>query len=492
MSNAWESLTTHMQRVERLSQIQALLHWDQQTQMPKHAAAGRGLQSAELAGVVHEMQTDPRVLQWIEAIEPGDDPVKSAAVRNLGRRVRRATALPAELVARRARLEAEGFTAWGAAKEADDFGLFAPVLTEIVEATKESAAAIDSERPAYDVLLEDYDPGTTQAMLTPMFARLREGLVELLGAVSDRPDPGPLDAPVPTASQLAWHRSVVERLGYDFDAGGMQLAAHPFTIRLGTADVRITTRVSENDVLSGLGGSVHEAGHAMYEQGLPTLPGTGVNQAASMGMHESQSRFWENTIGRSLPFFRWAAPLLAEHTPGAPDADAMYIAANRIRPGLTRVEADEVTYNLHVIVRYELEQALFSGQLTVADLPDAWNERYQALLGLTPPSARQGVLQDVHWCGGAFGYFPSYTLGNLYAASLGVAVQQALPDLWQQVEKGDFSGVLEWLRNEVHRNGHLDDSPALMAKVVGARDHVADLLDYLWGRHGAVYGVSRS
>jgi carboxypeptidase Taq len=491
MTTPWNALVAHMQRVEHLGQVSALLAWDQQTQMPAQAAPGRGEQSALLASMVHEQLTDPRVTEWLNAVDPGTDPVMLAGKRNLEREIRRATAVPTALVARLAKLEADGFTAWVKAKETNDYGTFAPLLSELVSLTKEKAAAIDSDRGAYDVLLESYDPGTTVAQLTPLFARLRDGLTELLDAVSDRPDPGALTEEVPNEDQLAWHRTILERLGYDFDGGRMELAAHPFTIRVGARDVRITTRVAPNEILSGLGSSVHEGGHAMYEQGLPTLPGTGVAEAASMGLHESQSRFWENTIGRSKPFFDWAAPLLAARCPGAPTAEAMYAGANRIRPGLIRVEADEVTYNLHVIVRYELEQALFAGSLTVQDLPDAWNERYRALLGVEPTSYANGVLQDVHWSGGAFGYFPSYTLGNLYAASLGVAVQEAIGDLWQQVGRGDFSAVLGWLRENVHSKGHLLDSPDLMREIVGDRDHVEDLLGYLWGRHGAVYGVTR-
>ncbi len=491
MADAWNDLLSHMQRIETLSNISALLHWDQQTGMPQAAGKGRGEQSAMLAGMVHELHVDPRVQDWLAAVEPGDDRTKQAAVRNLGRVVQRATCVPTELVERRARLESEGFAAWIDARQSGDFDRFAPLLQQLLDASRERAQAISPDRDPYDVILEDYDPGTTRAHLTPMFARLRDGLHELVEAVRELPSPPPVRDAVPESVQLSWHRDLLDAMGYDFAAGAMAKAAHPFTIRLGPADVRITTRVLEDDVLSGLGGSVHEAGHAMYEQGLPDLPGTGVGSAASMGMHESQSRFWENFIGRSRPFLAWAAERLADDGGPRLDPEAMYRAANRIHPDLIRVEADEVTYNLHIIVRYELEQALFSGDLAVADLPDAWVERYRDLLGVDVPNVSRGVLQDVHWAHAAFGYFPSYTLGNLYAASFGVAIESEIPDLWEQVRRGHFATVLGWLRDRVHREGHHLDSPDLMRQVVGDRDHVDDLLAYLWGRHGALYGAER-
>lgn len=491
MADAWSPLIEHMKRIDTLSNINAVLHWDQQTGMPPAAGKARGEQSAALAGLVHDLQVDPRLSEWLGAVDPAGDEVKRAALRNLGRTIQRANRVPKELVERRARLESEGFSAWMEARHERDFARFAPVLQELLDATIERAQAIDDSRAPYDVLLEDFDPGTTTADLDPMFARLRDGLHQLVDAVRDLPAPAPVRDVVRDDVQLAWHRDLLETLGYDFSSGAMAKSAHPFTIRLGPRDVRITTRILEDDVLSGLGGTVHEGGHAMYEQGLPDLPGTGVGAAASMGMHESQSRFWENFIGRSRPFFGWAVKRLQACGGPGLDADRLYRSANRIQPDLIRVEADEVTYNLHIIVRYELEQALFRGDLAVADLPDAWNERYRTLLGVEVPDVCRGVLQDVHWASAAFGYFPSYTLGNLYAASFGVAIEEAVPDLWADVAEGRFERVLAWLREQIHAQGHKHDSPELMQRVVGDRDHVEDLLAYLWGRHGALYGVKR-
>ena len=490
----YEQLTAHFARHEVLTGISGALGWDQQTYLPAAGGPGRGEQMAILAGLSHELVVDDRVLGWLRAVqeEGGDDPLRLAACRNIGRAVHRSRALPVELVQRRAQVTSDGFTHWMAAREANDFGRFAPALDEILAIEREVAERIDPDRPGYDVMLEAFDPGTTAAQLRPIFHRLGEGLGQLLAALDERPSPPTLAAEVAPDEQLAWHRRLIDRLGYDRAAGRLDLAEHPFTVRAGPRDVRITTRVQRDDLLGGLGGTVHEAGHAMYEQGLPSLPGTMVGEAASLGLHESQSRFWENVIGRSRPFLTWAAQELHDIVGAdAPDAESLVRGALRVQRSLRRVEADEVTYNLHVLVRFELEQALVDGSLAVADLEEAWNEGYRKHLGVVPANPRDGVLQDVHWSGGTFGYFPSYTLGNLYAASLGVAVQEAVPSLWHDVGRGDFTGVLGWLREQVHQHGHLFDAPELLARVVGPRDHVEDLLDYLWSRYGAAHGVQR-
>jgi carboxypeptidase Taq len=492
---AYTDLTAHMSKLEILGGIDALVAWDQQTMMPRGGAATKGVQAAFLAGLGHELATDPRIGEWLSALERTDlTEVQTAAVRNIGRSYRRATRVPADLVTALAKAQADGFQAWVTAKEAADYASFAPHLREVLHLNREKAAAIDGSRPAYDVHLDAYDPGTTSADLKPMFARLQGGLVELLGALKGGTDPQPLNVNLPVEKQRVLFREVVETMGYDFVRGRMDEAEHPFTITIGgPRDVRITIHTYEDQMLDGLSGAVHEAGHGMYEQGLPQgMEGTLVSAAASMGLHESQSRFWENTIGRSLDFHRWFSGVLERHFPGVGlSPEQLYGAANRVEPGLIRVSADEVTYNLHVIVRFEIELALFEGGLEVEDLPTAWNEAYTRTLGLTPTNDGVGVLQDVHWSSGAFGYFPSYTLGNLYAASLGAALREQDPGALVGVAQGDFSGVLAWLRTNIHEKGHLSDAPDRVRSVVGDRDAVTDLLDYLWGRHGALAGVSR-
>jgi len=492
-TSTWDQLTAHVGELQTLAGVHGLLQWDQQTQMPSKGAALRAEQNAVMARLVHQRLTAPELGDWLAELATSEDADQRAAVAHLHREYDRNTRIPADLVDAMARAEAQGFEAWMAARDAEDIGPFADALTTLIDLSKQKAAAIDSERSAYDVLLDQFDLGTQTATLTPLFARLQAGLVELVQATRDAPPVPALDLSIPVDVQHHLHERLIAALGYELDAGRLDRAQHPFSIGLGAGDVRITTHLYEDDVLHGLSGTVHEAGHAMYEQGLPhgKWKGTGLNAAASYGLHESQSRFWENTIGASLPFFRWFSGLLQDEGYSA-SADALYRSANRIQPGLIRISADEVTYNLHIILRFELEVALFAGDLTVAELPAAWNDGMKRLLGTTPKKATEGVLQDVHWSGGAFGYFPSYTLGNLYAASFTKQIGEDLPDLWDHVQRGEFGPVLHWLREHVHQHGSRYLAPEIVKRAVGERDHVEDLLDHVWSRHGALYGVRRT
>jgi carboxypeptidase Taq len=330
-------------------------------------------------------------------------------------------------------------------------------------------------------------------MLDPMFDRLASGVGELLDALEGRHHPAGLSGTFDVAAQEALHTELIADLGYDLTAGRMDEAEHPFTITFGAGDTRITTHYYEDDLIKGLGGTVHEAGHALYEQGIPQdWRGTGVGQAAGMGLHESQSRFWENFVGRSLAFSRFLAPKIQAHLGVSITPEQLYGAQNRVQRSPIRISADEATYNLHIIVRYRLEKALLTGDLQVGDLATAWADTYAEVVGVRPESPSQGVLQDVHWCSGAFGYFPSYTIGNLYAASLGAALEAERPQIWDEYQAGEFAPTLAWLRERIHHKGHLADAPVLIRDAVGDRDHVADLLDHLWGRQGALYGISRS
>jgi carboxypeptidase Taq len=493
-AQAWSDLTTILRDLEAIDGAAGVLGWDQQTMMPRRGGASRGEQMAVLARLGHERLVDPRVGELLDALGKTElDAVQKASLRNTRRQYARASRVSPALVTKLAVAQSEAFEAWVQAKQRNDFESFAPHLEKLLALTLERARAIDPSRHPYDVLLDEFDPGTTVASLRGMFARLRAGLSELIRAVASRPQLPYVDARFPVERQRGLHADVARALGYDFEAGRLDEAEHPFTVGFHPHDVRITTHFYENDILGGLGGTVHETGHALYEQGLPLdWRGTNVSRAASFGLHESQSRFWENFVGRSLPFFRWFEARMKQAFPETTvTAEDLYRAANRVVPGTIRVKADEVTYNLHIIVRFELELELFEGRLAVRDLPAAWNRRYQEYLGITPPNDAEGVLQDVHWSSGAFAYFPSYTLGNLYAASFGATLQREIPDLWPRIEQGDFAVVLGWLREKIHRKGHLHDAPDIVRSVVGDRDHVEDLLAYLWGRHGALYGVTR-
>ena len=489
MENAWNAFTDRVTELENLGGVIQLLEWDQQTMMPSGGASHRGTQLATLMGLMHDRLADPDVGDWIDQLQGEQDPVRAAAVRNLRRNHQRATKVPRQLVAELAQASNDGFGAWMQAREANDFAPFQPALTRLVELRKQEIACLNEGEDPYDCLLDQYDPGSKTADLQPMFSRLRSELSKFIQEVSAHDGPPAVSGRWDVAGQKTFSDKVIAQLGFRLNDGRLDASEHPFTVGMGTGDVRLTTHFYEDDLMGGLTGTIHEAGHGMYEQGLPTVhAGTGVACAAGMGLHESQSRFWENVIGRSLPFFQWLVPLIKEQWPADNiSADQWFGHANRVERSFIRVQADEATYNLHIVIRFELELRLLSGELGVEDLPAAWNKAYSDLLGITPASPNDGVLQDVHWSNGLFGYFPSYTIGNLYAASFRFQMEEDVPDLWGRVAAGDFVPVLNWLRTHVHQHGHILDSPEIFSRAVGERDPVADLMAHLRDRQGGLY-----
>lgn len=496
MLDAWGHLSRRISELDALAGAAGLLEWDQQTYMPSGGGPARGQQAAVIGAILHERMTAPEVGGWLDALEASPlDEVQQAAVRKQRRSWRRSTLIPTRLVEELAIARSEGFAAWMKARQEDDFSAFEPKLQRLIDLAREAAERTATPQTAhlYDELLEEYDPGSRVADLAPMFQRLSAGLGELLTAVEGKAGPAPVDVELDDAGVQALSRRVIRDLGFDLKRGRLDLSEHPFTCGVSGDDVRLTMKLNRKSPFGALAGTIHECGHGMYEQGLPGhLAGTGLDKAAGMGLHESQSRFWENFIGRSLPFCRYLIPRMAGIWPDlAITPEALFGSQNRIERSLIRVHADEATYNLHIVVRFELEVAMMEGKLQAADLPAAWDAAYEKHLGLRPPSAKQGVLQDIHWSSGLLGYFPSYTIGNLYAASLAACVERDLPDLWAQVERGEFGAVLGWLRERVHQRGHTLDAPEIFRLAVGDRDPVADLLSHLWGRQGKLYGVSR-
>lgn len=480
MSSPQPTLRERVQTLCDLNAAIALLEWDQRVTMPAGAAPARARQLATLSAVRHERLTDPALGALLAEARPADaQEARSLAL--IRREVDRATRVPAALVSALAQAQGEAYAAWMQARQDEDFAAFAPHLGRVLALTREVAEARrQGQAELYDVLLDEYDPGSTTAALEPMFTRLGEGLGGLLRALAERPAPEPLRWSMPAAAQRALHQELITTLGYDLAHGRLDETQHPFTTAIGPLDTRQTTHLYEDQPLNGLYGTLHETGHALYEQGLPRAwEGTLLNTAASYGLHESQSRFWENTIGRSRAFCRYLASVLPRYTRGHPGPGELYAAANAVRPSLIRVFADEVTYNLHIVLRFGLELELVNGRLPVAELPAAWDEASARLLGVRAQRPSEGVLQDVHWSAGLFGYFPSYTLGNLYAASLRAGLEQALPALWDHVEVGDFAPILAWLRAHVHQHGALHEAPEVLRAAVGERDAVADLLQHL-------------
>jgi carboxypeptidase Taq len=453
-----------------------LLSWDQETNMPPRATEGRGKIMATLAGLGHAKQCAPELAEAIETVaaEAAPGSVEEAQAREARRLVRRVSCIPEELARERAEAETRGHASWKAARASSDFSLFEADLTRLLEIAREEGRLIAGEggRP-YDALLDGFDPGTTEAELLPLFEGLVDRLSPIVRAVADSGvvvDESPAHGEFPLAQQLEFGRRVAERMGFDFEAGRIDSAAHPFCSGAGPEDVRITWRGQEDDFRPALFGIMHEAGHGLYEQGLPRAwQRTPLGPAVSYGMHESQSRLWENSVGRSRGFWRWALPIFHElfpHTRGI-GVDELWPALHAIRPSLIRVEADEGTYDLHIAIRFDIERRLFAGTLEVADLPDAWDDAYERYLGIRPANVAEGVLQDIHWSMGAFGYFPSYTLGNLIRAQLFETARDEFGDLEEMFARGEFAPLLGWLREKVHERGSRYPAGELVERITG-------------------------
>ena len=442
--------------------------------------------------MLHARRTDPRIGDWLAAAEPAEDPVAKAQLRHIRRDHDRASKVPARLAAELARVTSRAHVIWAEARAAEDVPAFTPVLAEVVALRREEAAAVAGDRPFYDALLDDYEPGMTGAKLDAMFGALRPRLVALRAAILDRPAPAGLAGAFDEAGQMAMTRLLAGRFGYDFARGRIDKAVHPFSAG-GGDDVRITTRTSLADPFNCLYSTIHETGHATYEQNIdPAYRLTPLGHGVSMGVHESQSRLYENQLGRSRAFCGWLFARMEETfgTTGLPDADAFYAAVNRVHRGHIRTEADEVQYNLHILLRYDLERALISGDLAVSDLEAAWNDRFEADFGYPVDCASNGVLQDIHWSAGLFGYFPTYTLGNVYAGCLEKALRAAVPDLDARLADGDPGAATDWLRDNLQRHGGLFEPRETVARACGNDPTEGPLLDYLKAKFGALYALN--
>jgi len=477
-----------------------VLAWDQRTYIPPKGHAHRAEQMAALAKLLHERSTDPRIGERLAEVEGSDvvaDPlsVEAANVREWRRDFDKSTKISERLAVELARATTAGETAWEAARPASDWKAFEPHLDKILGLLTERAEALGYEGEPYDALLDDYEPGETATTLEPVFARLREAFVELIGAIGEssvRPERDLLGTHFPTSDQQKFLEQTIASLGYDLDAGRVDVAAHPFTVGIGPGDVRITTRFLEDFFPAALFGAIHEAGHGMYEQGLPAEHfGTPAGSPPSLGLHESQSRMWENLVCRSAGFWRHAFPLARQTFDALDGVDEQrfVLALNGVEPSLIRVEADEVTYNLHILVRFELELALLRKDLAVADLPGAWREKMKTYLGVEPDEVKDGAMQDVHWGAGLIGYFPTYTLGNIYAAQLYREAASELGDLQQMFAEGDFAPLLEWLRVNVHRRGGVYPPRELIREVTGAEPDPEHLIRYCQDKYGELYDL---
>ena len=496
--DAWPELDRSMHQLADVGRMGALLSWDQQTLMPRRGAEGRARAVATLRVIRHRMLTDPRLGELLDEARAADlGPHRAAMVRVLSHTRERAVRLPDDLIRRLALAGSRGQSVWEEARATRDWELFRPCLEEMVALKREQADLLGHDGEAYDALMDAFEPGMRTARVEPLFADLADGLQTLLGAIAGA---GPAREPLfagrrfPDGAQWDFTMRLLRDIGFDLDAGRQDRSAHPFTTTIALRDIRLTTRIDELDPFSGFSSTMHEAGHGLYDQGFdPDYEDTPIADAPSLGLHESQSRLWENLVGRSLPFWEHYTPVMREMFGAAMDGATpqdVYREVNRVQPSLIRVEADEVTYNLHIMIRFELELALLRGQLEVADLSGEWDAAYQRRLGVRPPHPGVGVLQDVHWSGGSFGYFPTYTLGNLYSAILWERIGADMPDIDAQIGRGEFAPLLGWLRTHIHRPGYLYEGDDLIHKVTGQRLGHAPFLRYLWAKFGPLYGLT--
>lgn len=500
-----ESTTKLLERlalITNLNRASSVLDWDMQTYMPPGGAAARGEQLAALSQVSHEMfisDETGRLLELAEEENAGREPEDdvSRMLSNARYDFDRNVKIPVHLAAELARHSAMAQDVWQRCRPENDFDTFAPYLEKTIDHATQVAELLGYPVEPYDALLDGYERETSTAEVAAMFAELKPPLIALTKAISESPrrrDAKPIPGTFPIDQQNAITLEIVKRLGYDVHHGRQDKTTHPFCTSFSRWDVRITTRFEEHDLAPALYASLHEAGHALYEQGLPADHDYDpLGGAASSGVHESQSRTYENLVGRSRPFVEFVLPILRTAFPSQFEdvtTDAFYRSVNRVEPSLIRVEADEVTYNLHVLLRFELERALTLGELAIRDLPDAWNARMEEYLGITPPNDSDGVLQDVHWASGLFGYFPTYSIGNVMSGQLWKAIRNAIPDLDDQIRRGEFAPLLTWLRGKVHGQGRRYLPGELIQKATGERLSAQPYLDYLKVKYEDLYDLA--
>lgn len=497
--DAYEELLAWMKETSLLASCGGVLGWDERTYMPRKGSAHRGNQLALLAGMVHGRTIEPKVGEWLgEAETVTRDPLSPEAVnlREWRRRYDRNTRLPTSLVEELARVTTVGQQVWSDAREKNDYAAFKPTLKEILRLTKAQAEALSDGGGLYDALLDDYEPGETTANLKEVFASLRDDLIPMVDAIAAsprKPDGSILRRDYPVDRQEAFGKMAAEAIGFDFEGGRLDTTTHPFCSGMGPGDTRITTRYDVNEMNQAFFGILHEAGHGLYDQGLDDAHwGTPMGDAVSLGIHESQSRMWENYVGRSASFWRHFYPKLREVFPEAlsdVSEEAFVFAVNDVRPSTIRVEADEVTYNLHILLRFEMEIALIEEDLSVDDVPGAWNEKFERYFGFAIDDDREGCLQDIHWSGGGIGYFPTYTLGNLYGAQFFDQARKELGDLDAQFAEGAFGPLKDWLTEKIYRQGMRYLPPDLVQEVTGAPLSHKPLVSHLARKYAELYEI---
>ena len=490
--DVYEDFREHVSRITYVGDAGSVLNWDQEVMMPPGGTPARSKQRSTLSRLKHELLTADDLTDWLDDLDEATLSADQAAVvREVRREHERARRVPDDLVAEISEATANALPVWEEAKDAGDFGDFEDTLAHLLDLRREYAAAIDPDRDPYAVLIEDFEPYLGIDTVETILTDLRDGLVPLIDdvAASDTTLAAPLEGEYPEADQRALVEDVLDGLGYDWDRGRLDTAPHPFSV--GTQfDARVTTRFQPTEPLDALSSTVHEFGHADYTLGLPQDEyGTPLGDSRDMVVHESQSRFWENHVARSRPFWEHFAGTVVDHLGDPVDAGALYEAANTVHPDNTiRVEADELTYHLHIVLRFEIERDLVRGDLDVAEVPAVWNDKMDEYLGVRPADDGDGCLQDIHWSHASFGYFPTYSLGSVLAAQLDAAIREDL-DVDGHVRSGEFGPIRDWLRERVHRHGCRYTTPDLIREATGTDLSAAPFLDYAREKYGALYDL---
>ncbi len=497
MAPSYEKLRLKLSEIADLNNAAALLGWDQEVYMPSKSAPLRSRQLATLSGLSHDLFSSPELGDLLGELDQSADldPVQEANIRESLRDYNKAKRYSREFVERLSTARSEAFVQWRKAREANNFNLFRDSLERMVAIKKEEAALLGYEEHPYDALMDAYEKGARTAHLRELFSGVRGQLVEFVRQIAASPQVNDkfLHGHFDHRAQWQYGLDILRNIGYDFEAGRQDISAHPFTTSFGSLDVRVTTRVDESNFRDMFWSCIHEGGHALYEQGLPLSEyGMPAGEAASLGIHESQSRLWENNVARGLPFWKAHFPQLQQRFPAAFSSVSLrdfYRAINRVQPSLIRTESDELTYHFHIMVRFEIEVGLIEGSLEARDLREIWNDRYKTYLNLDVPDDKRGVLQDIHWSHGSIGYFPTYSLGSFYAAQFFQKALSDLPGLEEDLSKGNSDRLLQWLRQNVHAHGRRFSSEELCQRITGEPLNFRCFMDYAETKYRDIYGL---
>lgn len=498
MNSNYQSYKSELQKIQDLGAAIALMSWDKEVYLPSNSAQFRSRQIATLSGMAHEMGTSETLVNLINQLK-SDDSLSATEMRNVkqsARSLEKQLKFDTEFVVNKSKTVSKCFHAWIEAKQKNDHSIFIQPMADLMEIVREEAEILGYEHHPYDAMLDLYEPKLTVQKLEAVFNPLKEELSKITSQIrsANQVDDGFLKQHYPKDQQWDFGIEVLKQIGYDMTKGRQDISEHPFTISFSPEDVRVTTRIDEQDMANMLWSCIHEGGHALYEQGLPSDQyGLPLGSAISLGIHESQSRLWENNVGRSIEFWKYHYPALKDVFPqnlGDVSLTQFYHAINKIEPNLIRTEADELHYHLHVIIRYEIEKELMSKQLEVKDIKEAWNAKYKSYLGVDVPDDANGFLQDVHWSHGSIGYFPTYSIGSLYAAQFYAKISETIPGIKAQVKSGDTSQILNWLRENIHQHGQMYDAEDLCEKITGKGLDSRFFLDYVKVKYGEIYGIN--